>query len=46
MPCLRLIQGARDGRITALVQTGDITLKLRLKGDEWVVLGDALKVSD
>lgn len=49
-PCLRLIQGSRDGRITALVQSGNMTLKLALKRgtgeDEWVVLGDALKVSD
>lgn len=45
-PCLRLVQGARDGRITALVTVGSITLKLALKGDDWVVLGDALKVSD
>jgi hypothetical protein len=46
LPCLRLIQGSRDGRITALVQVGEITLKLQLKSGEWVVLGDALKVSD
>lgn len=47
VPCLRLLQGSRDGRITALVQTGNITLKLAMKGgDEWIVLGDALKVSD
>lgn len=49
-PCLRLVQGSRDGRITALVQSGNMTLKLALKRgtgeDEWVVLGDALKVSD
>jgi len=45
-PCIRLIQGARDGRITALVQTGNMTLKLQLKGEDWIVLGDALKVTD
>jgi hypothetical protein len=47
LPCLRLLQGGRDGRITALVQSGTMTLKLALrKGEEWVVLGDALKISD
>lgn len=46
VPCLRLVQGSRDGRITALVQVGSITLKLQMKGDDWIVLGDALKVSD
>jgi hypothetical protein len=45
-PCLRLVQGARNNRITALVQVGDMTLKLQLKGEEWIVLGDALKVCD
>lgn len=46
VPCIRLVQGARDGRLTALVQVGAITLKLVMKGDDWIVLGDALKVSD
>lgn len=45
-PCLRLVQGARNGRVTALVETGDMMLKLQLKGEEWIVLGDALKVTD
>lgn len=45
-PCLRLIQGSRDSRITALVEVGDTTLKLQMKNEEWIVLGDALKVSD
>lgn len=45
-PCLRLIQGSRNGRITALVHAAGVTLKLVLRGDDWVVLGDALKVSD
>ena len=46
VPCLRLVQGSRDNRITALVQVGKLTLKLRMKGDSWIVMGDALKVSD
>lgn len=45
-PCIRLIQGARNGRVTALVQTGNMTLKLLLQGEDWIVLGDALKVTD
>lgn len=47
-PCLRLVQGSREGRITALVQSGGMMLKLSLRGSEseWIVLGDALKVSD
>ena len=52
-PCLRLLQGSREGRITALVQSGNMTLKLALRRragstgeDEWIVLGDALKVAD
>lgn len=47
IPCLRMLRGSRDGHITALVSSGGITLKLALKGGEdWIVLGDALKVSD
>jgi hypothetical protein len=46
IPCLRLVQGSRNGRITALVQVGPITLKLAMKDENWIVLGDALKVSD
>lgn len=45
-PCLRLVQGSRDNRVTALVEVGDVTLKLQMKGEDWIVLGDALKVSD
>jgi hypothetical protein len=43
-PCLRLIQGARTGRITALVQSGSMMIKMALKDGEWMILGDALKV--
>lgn len=42
-PCLRLIQGARNGKVTALVQSGGMMLKLALRDGEWIALGDALK---
>lgn len=52
-PYLTLLQVSSEGRVTALVQSNGITLKLALRRkasstgeDEWVVLGDALKVSD
>jgi len=52
-PSLRLLQFTPEGRVTALVQSGDMNLRLALRRnasstgeDEWVVLGDALKVSD
>ncbi len=52
-PSLRLIQCSKQGKVTALVQSGNLTLKLALRynashtGEEdWVVLGDALKISD
>lgn len=41
-PCLRLIQGARTGRVTALVQSGNMTIKLALRDGDWMILGDAL----
>ena len=44
-PYVRNIQG-EYGKITATVQSGELVLKIALKGDDWVVLGDALKVSD
>jgi hypothetical protein len=45
-PCLRLIQGSRNGRITALVESGGMMLKMALKDGEWIALGDALKALD
>ncbi len=50
IPYLRLLRVSPEGRITALIQSGNLTLKLALRrstgDDEWIVLGDALKVSD
>lgn len=45
-PCLRLIQGARTGRVTALVQSGNMMIKLVLRDGEWISLGDALSAPD
>lgn len=44
-PFVRHIQG-EGGKVTATVVSGAMSLKLALKGDDWIVLGDALKVSD
>lgn len=51
-PTLRLLQN-EGGRVIALVQTGNVNLKLALRRnaattgeEEWILLGDALKVSD
>lgn len=44
-PFVRHIQG-EGGRVTATVQAGNVSLKMALRGDEWIVLGDALKLSD
>lgn len=47
VPYLKYLQAGNDGRVHAFVVTGSITLKLALRSDdEWIVLGDALKVSD
>lgn len=45
-PYIRLLQVSSEGRVSALVQSGDFTLKLILRRGAWVVLGDALKISD
>lgn len=45
VPYVKHLQG-EGGKVTALVQSGTMTLKMALRGDDWIVLGDALKVSD
>lgn len=42
-PCLRLIRVDHDGRISALVQSGDMFVKLVLKGGTWIfIMGDTI----
>ena len=45
-PYLRLLQVSSEGRVSALVQSDTVTFKLIFRKGSWVMLGDALKVSD